>query len=674
MINAQEYLDKNFPKEKKTKHSKELNLNIDNKDLEGSLKIKDFTNLKSLICSNNKLKSLEIINCPKLEIIDCRNNELTSLKWDKILSLSHFICSDNLLDELDLDKLETKKLVTLALVNNNFAKQDLSCFKRFTELEKLYIGTNDKSKIEQGIYNKFSGSLKFLRYCVNLKELSIVSTDVGSGLERLFNNNNLEKIYCSSYRNDEADCVVIQKQLENYFDESNYYCDFKAWKKVYNDQSAFQPNLTRKPSVMSTSSSISTTSSAPISPTSTLSSGIVSKLIGKSTQKDKLQEFANENEWLIKEVNDEKEKNVDLQRKLDEIKKENQLLQQEISSQNKFIQSREELILAQKEIITTKDKLIDSLDKNNPDRFRNILLIGRTGSGKSTLANVLINKENKFKEHDSTTSGTRDVQVEEFDHQGTKYRVIDTIGVDDNNNIGLTNEEIIQRIAKIAYKMRDGVTQILFVIRDKFSKSEIDIYNLLRETIFDEEVVKYTTVVRTNSVSFENKEWCEEDQQKIIESGGELAEVINSCNKFIYVNNGSSENKKKSRVTLLSHLANCWGTYRPQNLKELNLIIGEQMKKKERYQQKETNLQKDIERIKEKVKSGEIEKSNGEIILNSKNKELVKINELEKSISVIINNSISQHVEEKGLGELWAEIVGKTFEKFVEIAPKCKIM
>jgi hypothetical protein len=43
-------------------------------------------------------------------------------------------------------------------------------------------------------------------------------------------------------------------------------------------------------------------------------------------------------------------------------------------------------------------------------------------------------------------------------------------------------------------------------------------------------------------------------------------------------------------------------------------------------------------------------------------------------ISININNSISQHVKEKGLGELWVEIVGRTFEKIVEVAPKCIIM
>jgi predicted GTPase len=93
------------------------------------------------------------------------------------------------------------------------------------------------------------------------------------------------------------------------------------------------------------------------------------------------------------------------------------------------------------------------------------------------LANVLVNKEKKFKEHDSLMSVTKNIQVEEFEHQGTKYRIVDTIGIDDNT--GLTNEEIIQRIAETTYKMRNGVTQILFVTKDRFSKSEIDVYNLL---------------------------------------------------------------------------------------------------------------------------------------------------------------------------------------------------
>jgi len=46
--NAQEWLDENFPQEER-KNAKELD--ISNKDLEGSLDLNDFINLRELDCS-----------------------------------------------------------------------------------------------------------------------------------------------------------------------------------------------------------------------------------------------------------------------------------------------------------------------------------------------------------------------------------------------------------------------------------------------------------------------------------------------------------------------------------------------------------------------------------------------------------------------------------------------
>jgi len=669
MVNAQIWLEENYPKEKQEKIKK---LDISNKELDGDLKLERFTSLETLDCSNNKLTTLEITNCLKISILDCHNNKLVSLAWDNLPNLAHLACSDNLLTKLDLDKLEAKKLITLGLVNNNFPEQDLSCFNKFVKLEKLYLGANDKAKIQKDVYNRFSGSLGHLKNCTKLKELSIASTDIDSGLELLSDSRNLDKIYCFNFSDGEVGCTKIQKQLEGCLDESKCYYRFQTWKKT---QKIAKPQQNSSPSRGSISSDslrsfFSNSDSAPLSPTSTIQKSFASEFIEVSELKERVQELTEKNVELVSELEE-------IKKELEKEKQKNQSLKEKISFQNKLIQSREELIRAQKEIINTKDKLIDNLDNSNPSYCRNILLIGHTGSGKSTLANMLINKENKFKEYNSIKSGTKDIQVEEFEHQGIKYRVIDTIGIDDNT--GLTNEEIMQRIAETTYKMRNGVTQILFVTKDRFSKSEIDIYNLLRGTIFDEKVAKYTTIVRTNSTSFEDNEWCEEERQEIIKSGGELAEVISSCNKFIYVDNGNRENRENSRSILLSHLTTCWGTYRPQNLKELSLIIGEQMKEKEKYQLKEVNLQKEIKKMEDKISEGKIEKGEGENIIELKNKELVEVNQLEKMINININNNLSQHMqelaEEKGLGKLWLEVIGKSLNEAWEVAKgKCQIM
>jgi len=73
MINAQTYLDQNYPPEQRGKISE---LNIANQDLIGHLDLRDFKNLKILRCCSNRLTSLDISNCKKLEEIYCDDNKI----------------------------------------------------------------------------------------------------------------------------------------------------------------------------------------------------------------------------------------------------------------------------------------------------------------------------------------------------------------------------------------------------------------------------------------------------------------------------------------------------------------------------------------------------------------------------------------------------------------------
>src|SRR6266487_659965 len=149
--------------------------------------------------------------------------------------------------------------------------------------------------------------------------------------------------------------------------------------------------------------------------------------------------------------------------------------------------------------------------------IKNILLIGRTGSGKSTLANVLINKNNNFeevfKESAGSVSETKNVQVQEFTvdltrdgSEKVRYLVIDTAGFGDTQ---LTTKEVLQLLQELVKHIgNDGINQIFLVSNGRFTKEEIDIYRLLESVLFDQEVAKYTTVVRTRFPEFENESEC----------------------------------------------------------------------------------------------------------------------------------------------------------------------
>src|SRR5207249_4401976 len=94
---------------------------------------------------------------------------------------------------------------------------------------------------------------------------------------------------------------------------------------------------------------------------------------------------------------------------------------------------------------------------------RNILLIGRTGNGKSALANVITGTD-EFREGRYSVSKTKKVQTEEFEHQGVKYQVIDTIGISDTREgTEMSLNKVLYNLAKVGYVVKDGLSQIFLV-------------------------------------------------------------------------------------------------------------------------------------------------------------------------------------------------------------------
>src|SRR6185437_7135149 len=154
---------------------------------------------------------------------------------------------------------------------------------------------------------------------------------------------------------------------------------------------------------------------------------------------------------------------------------------------------------------------------SNPSPYRNILIIGRTGGGKSTLANVLLNKnkdfEEVFKEDKSCESVTRHIQVEEVEIKGIKYRIIDTVGIGDTGAV--KGDDAKLEAIKAAYAIKDGISQIFFVVagRDSVDERELKLYNLLKNDIFDENISKHITIVRTKFDYFTNEEKCKNDAE-----------------------------------------------------------------------------------------------------------------------------------------------------------------
>lgn len=274
---------------------------------------------------------------------------------------------------------------------------------------------------------------------------------------------------------------------------------------------------------------------------------------------------------------------------------------------------------------TEKGKLAKGSAKNSSQArkasdndIRNILIVGMTGSGKSTLANVL-SSTNDFKENISSTSVTKGFQTSEvFKWQGKNYRIIDNIGFGDTAKI--SEEDILFKIGEGIHSAKEGINQILFVFKDRFSESQIAAFNLFKNFINETGITRFTTLVRTNFEEFEDLQKCQEDRQSLLTQTAQIVkEIVGSCNNVIYVDNPSipvikekdnerirakkedkaKEGKQKREQSIkivLNHLAeNCSEIYK---LKEWDGIVS----KVNDYNKKKEAIEKSNIPTKEKEK------------------------------------------------------------------------
>src|SRR5437016_1705321 len=125
---------------------------------------------------------------------------------------------------------------------------------------------------------------------------------------------------------------------------------------------------------------------------------------------------------------------------------------------------------------------------------RNILIVGVTGSGKSAFANVLTDTD-QFEEKASSISITKNFQKSDpFELNGVNYYVIDNIGFGDTDNFA--EEVILYEIGKGIYLTKEGIDQVFFVFKDKFSPEQVRNFNLFKELISESGITKFTTLVR----------------------------------------------------------------------------------------------------------------------------------------------------------------------------------
>ncbi|CAB4381717.1 unnamed protein product [Rhizophagus irregularis] len=136
--------------------------------------------------------------------------------------------------------------------------------------------------------------------------------------------------------------------------------------------------------------------------------------------------------------------------------------------------------------------------------MKNLIIVGRIGGGKSTLFNILTESED-FEESGRSISVIKNFQKKDFEWHGKSFSVVDTIGVGDTQ---LSTKKVLYKILDGIFSIPEGISQILFVIDERFTTEEVKIFNLLKGSIFDIfgiHIFKYVTIVRTKFSNFKNK-------------------------------------------------------------------------------------------------------------------------------------------------------------------------
>ncbi|CAG8492571.1 4285_t:CDS:1 [Cetraspora pellucida] len=240
-----------------------------------------------------------------------------------------------------------------------------------------------------------------------------------------------------------------------------------------------------------------------------------------------------------------------------------------------FYPNKEEAYTNFKEIQVKPELIsqcINEIETHDDETENNILLIGVTGSGKSTLANVISNTD-EFNESDKWIGGTQQFKTMDFEWNGTKYRVVDTVGTGDTN---LSKDEVLYKMGEAIHSMKKGIRRIFVLIGSRLNNDTVEPFNYIQK-IF-KNVDQHITIIRTGFKDFQDKKACEQDKSDIEKTNNKMATILKRYN-IIYVNNppNNKQDRENSRKIIMSHLESCGENYKMDNWDNVCVRINDLM-------------------------------------------------------------------------------------------------
>ncbi|MGI6737110.1 MAG: putative Ig domain-containing protein [Anaerovoracaceae bacterium] len=212
-----EHIDKDGSKDlSDTEISSVAEIDVSDSGIEDLKGIEKFPELKRLVCSDNKLKSIDVGSNAKLNGLFCDGNGLKELDLANLSQLYRLDCGGNELEKLDIAKNE--HLVSLKCDRNRLKELDLS---GHYELGSVNCEANELTKLNLGgYYLRQMNSLDcsdnkldwiYVKTLKNIKELDVSNNRFGS-LD-LVKNTELESLDCSGNQMTYISNLAVCKNL-----------------------------------------------------------------------------------------------------------------------------------------------------------------------------------------------------------------------------------------------------------------------------------------------------------------------------------------------------------------------------------------------------------------------------------------------------------------------------